>query len=162
MKRTAIAITALFFVVAACSPGEGLAEQILESQEGIDNVEINEDTGEVKIEVEGEDGDSVVIGGGDIPDGFPIDVPGGGEVQAVLQSGTDATVSLMFDVTDFDTVIAFYENWIEKTGSEVVNKFESAAPKSVAWTLEDGSSSYTISVSEAGGQTIVSLFVTKS
>lgn len=162
MKRTAIAITTLSLLVAACSPGEGLAEQILENQEGIENVEINEDTGEVKIEVEGEDGGSVVIGGGDIPDGFPIDIPGGGEVQAVLQSGTDATVSLMFDATDFDTVIAFYENWIEGTGSEVVNKFESAAPKSVAWTLEDGSSSYSISVSEAGEQTIVSLFVTES
>ena len=102
---------------------------------------------------------SVVIGGGDIPDGFPIDVPGGGEVQAVFQSDTDTTVAVMLDAADYETVIAFYENWIEKTGSDVVNKFESSAPKATVWTLEDGSSSYNISVSEAGEQTIVNLFV---
>ncbi len=159
MKRIAMAITALFVVLTACSPGEGLAEQILENQEGIENVEINEDAGEVKIEVEGEDGGSVVIGGGDIPDGFPVDMPGGGEVQAVFESDTDTTVAVMFDAADFDTVIAFYENWIEKTGSDVVNKFESSAPKATVWTLENGSDTYTISVSEAGEQTIVNLFV---
>jgi hypothetical protein len=160
MKRAAISIAFLAILTTACSPSELIAEQILEGQEGIENVEIDESTGEVKIEVEGEDGGSVVIGGGDIPDGFPIDVPSGGEVQAVLQSGTDATVSLMFDAADFDTVIAFYEDWIEKSGSDVINKFESSAPKAVAWTVEDGSASYNISVSEAGEQTIVSLFVT--
>ena len=56
MKRNTIAFTAIFLAIAACSPGGGLAEQILEGQEGIENVEIDESTGEVKIEVEGEDG----------------------------------------------------------------------------------------------------------
>ena len=159
MKRNTIAFTAIFLAIAACSPGGGLAEQILEGQEGIENVEIDESTGEVKIEVEGEDGGSISIGGGDVPEGFPIDIPPGGEVQAVLQAEDQTTVSLYFDAADFDTISAFYESWVEDSGSEVQNKFESSNPKSVAWTVETGTDTYSISISEAGDQTVVSLFV---
>ena len=160
MKRRAIALSALVLAITACSPSETIAEQILEGQ-GIDNVEIDSDTGEVRIEVEGDDGGSVVIGGGDVPSGFPIDVPGGGEVQAVLQAEGNTTVSLLYDTADFDTIAAFYESWVGSSGADVQNKFESSNPLSVAWTLEKGSDTYTISISEAGEQTIVSLFVTE-
>jgi hypothetical protein len=162
MKRTFIATTAFILVIAACSPSELIAEQILEGQEGVDNVEIDSDTGEIKIEVEGEDGGSISIGGGDVPSGFPIDIPGGGEVQAVLQAEGNTTVSLIFDSADFETISAFYESWVDGSGADVQNKFETSNPPSVAWTLEKGSDTYTISISEAGPQTIVSLFVTES
>ena len=163
MKRTAVIVSTLALLVAACSPSdvaEELAEQIAESQEGIENVEIDEDDGTIEFEIQDEEGDvTAVIGGGDIPDGFPIPVPGGGEVMAVVQQGSDTTVSIAYDSSDFGSVKDFYEDWIEGSGAEVVQKFETSAPLSVAWILEKGSASYNITVVEAGPQTMVSLLV---
>ena len=152
--------TTLALTLAACSPAT-LTEQILESQEGVGNVEIDEDDGSVKIEIEDEDGDaSVVLGGGEVPDGFPIPIADGGTVVAVMEQGSEATVSLTYDSGDFDAIKSFYEQWIDSSGFGVVNKFETSAPKSISWGLEDGDVSYNITVSEAGEDLFVNLFVT--
>jgi hypothetical protein len=151
----------LLMTLAACSPAT-LTEQILESQEGIDNIEIDEEDGTIKIEVSDEEGSgSVSIGGGDIPDGFPIPVPDGGTVMAVLEQESNFTVSLSYSSADFDAIKAFYEKWIDSSGFEVVNKFETSAPKSVSWGFENGGDTYNISVAEAGEDTFVNLFVTE-
>ncbi len=152
----------LVVTLAACSPAT-LTEQILEGQEGVDNVEIDEEDGSIKIEVsDDEGGGSVSIGGGDVPDDFPIPVADGGTVMAVMEQGSDSSVSLTYDSADFDAIKAFYEQWIGSSGFEVVNKFETSAPKSISWGLEDGDVSYNITVSEAGEETFVNLFVTTS
>ncbi len=70
-------------LLAACSPGEELTEQIAESQEGVGDVEIDEDSGEVSVE---SDEGSATFGGGELPDDFPIDMPEGGEVQSVIET----------------------------------------------------------------------------
>jgi len=152
--------TTLALTLAACSPAT-LTEQILESQEGVGNVEIDEDDGSVKIEIEDEDGDaSVVLGGGEVPDGFPIPIADGGTVVAVMEQGSEATISLTYNSAEFDAIKSFYEQWIDSSGFGVVNKFETSAPKSISWGLEDGDVSYNITVSEAGEDLFVNLFVT--
>ena len=45
--------------------------------------------------------------------------------------------------------------------AEVLNKFESSAPKTTAWALENGDDSYTVTVSEAGEETFAGLLVMK-
>ncbi|MFV1960627.1 MAG: hypothetical protein ACC658_02220 [Acidimicrobiia bacterium] len=152
----------LVVTLAACSPAS-LTEQILENQEGVGNVEINEEDGTFKIEIEDEEGDvSAVFGGGEVPDGFPIPIADGGTVAAVLEQQSDSTVSLTYDGADYDKLKAFYEEWVNSSSAEELNKFETSAPKSITWTLGDGNDSYTVQVIETGDQTTVNLFVTKS
>jgi hypothetical protein len=151
----------LVVTLAACSPAS-LTEQIIEGQEGIGDVEINEDDGTFKIEIEDEEGDvSAVIGGGDVPDGFPIPVADGGTVMAVFEQQSDSTVSISYDGADYDAIKAFYEEWVDSSGVEVLNKLEISSPKSASWSLQKGDDSYNITVAEAGEETFVSLFVTK-
>ena len=147
--------------VAACSPTT-LTEQIIEGQEGIDNIEIDEEDGTVKIEVsDDEGGGSISIGSGEVPDGFPIPVPDGGTVMAVIVQGSNGTVSLSYEGADYDNVKSFYENWIDSLGVEVVNKFESSSPKSISWGLENGDDTYNITVAESGEDTFVNLVATQ-
>ncbi len=152
----------LVVTLAACSPAS-LTEQILENQEGVGDVEINEEDGTFKIEIEDEEGNvSAVIGGGEVPSGFPIPVADGGTVSAVFEQESDSSVTISYAGADYDGVKAFYEKWVNSSNAEVLNKFESSSPKSISWTLEDGDDSYNITVAEAGEDTFVSLFVTKS
>jgi hypothetical protein len=159
-SKTITALAVLALALVACSPGEELAEQVLESEEGVGDVEIDAGSGEVRIEGEGEDGESFSIGGGEIPDGFPIDVPGGGEVQSVVEQGDEALVAVRWE-DDFDSIASFYEDWVGSHG-EVVNKTEVSEPQSVSWTVEDGNQAYAITVSDAGIFVQASLMATEN
>jgi hypothetical protein len=157
--RWGVISPALVIALAACSPA-GLTEQIIESQEGVGDVEIDEDEGTVKIEIEDEEGDaSVVFGGGEVPEGFPIPIADGGTVLQVVEVQSNSSVSLNYEVADYDRVKAFYEEWIDSTGAEQVNKFESSEPRSIMWTLQDGDNSYSVQVVEAGDLIVVNLLV---
>jgi hypothetical protein len=79
-----------------------------------------------------------------------------------MEQQSDVSVSLSYDGSDYDRVKAFYEDWIDASGFGVVNKFETSAPKSISWGLEDGDASYNITMSGASEETFVSLFVTGS
>lgn len=164
MKRNLIAFTALVFALAACSPGGTLSEQVLEGQEGIENIEIDEVTGEVKIEVEGEgdeEGGSFVIGGGEVPDDFAIDVLGGGEIEGVFQQPGSDSVSLVYSAS-FDEVKSFYENWVASSGFAETYKLESSDPKQINWALSDGeAATYSITVSEGADEVAVILITTE-
>jgi len=157
VKRSAIVMASLFLATAACSPGGTLAEQVLESQEGIENVEIDEDTGEVKIEVEGEDGGSLSVGGGEVPDDFPIPIPDGGEIRAVFETEDEANVQASYGSGDFDAIKAFYEDWSASAG-EVQGTFETSDPPTFSVTVIDGDRSYSISVAQVGDEVIVNAF----
>jgi hypothetical protein len=107
-------------VLGACSGGE-IAEEVIENQEGVQDVDIDEDSGEINIDT---DDGSATFGGGEIPDGFPIDVPDGGEVQAVIESDGGASVTIVYPGND--------------SGMEVANRTESSNPSVVAWILTTG------------------------
>ena len=165
MKRAAISIAFLAILTTACSPSELIAEQILEGQEGIENVEIDESTGEIKIEIEGEDGEeggSVAIGGGEVPDDFPIPLPAGGEVVAVFEQGEESSVQIYYDSSSFEDIKSFFEEWSQNAGDEVAGTFETSQPPSFSVTVLDGERSYNVSVSELPDQVIVTVIVGSS
>ncbi len=155
-RRLVLIVAAMgLIVLGACSGGD-LAEQIIENQEGVGDVEIDEDTGEVSVETE--DG-SAVIGGGEIPAGFPIAVPDGGDVQAVFEQ--EGTYSISINYPDgFDDIVDFYTGWIEAQGIEVVNRTESSTPKAVAWTLQEGETGYSITVADIGDGSVQLTLIT--
>lgn len=132
-------------VLGACSGGD-IAEQIIEQQEGVGDVEIDEDTGEVSIETE--DG-SAVIGGGEIPADLPVPVPDGGTVQAVFQQDAGYSVSVQYS-GGFDDIVDFYADWIDSQGLEVANRTDSSEPNAVSWALTEGTASYSINVLDMG------------
>ena len=147
-------------VLTACSGGK-VAERIIEGQEGVGNVEISEDDGTVEMEIETEDGDaSIVIGGGELPKDFPIDVPGGGTIQSVMEAEGSASVSFEYGESEFASVVAFYESWVSNSGATVMSKTEVSSPQIVSWLLDSGDLMYNIVITEGAGQTFVTLFVT--
>jgi len=129
--RTMLLVAALALVVAACgSASETIAEQIAESNDGISDVDIDDDT--VSFNVETDDGGEaqVVIGGGEIPDDFPAPVPPGGTVGFTsFQSAGDgslALVAITYPADQFDSLAATYELWLSSEGY-VVSKSETTA-----------------------------------
>ncbi len=56
MRRVVLASVVLTMVLAAC--GTAITEQLIESQEGVGNVEIDENSGSVVIEFEDEEGET--------------------------------------------------------------------------------------------------------
>lgn len=118
MKKLLLVIAALALIVAACGGSDDsgdLAENILESQDGVNDVDVDSDTGEVSIET---DDGSISIGGGDLPDALEIDVPDGGKVLASFTSDDSVSVTLEYADADFDDVVAFYDSWTTVQGGE--------------------------------------------
>lgn len=113
-------------------------------------MEIDEDSGQIEIET---DDGSVVLGGGDLPDGFPISVPDGGNVQSVLQSDEGTGVSISYS-SDFDEVKGFFQDWIDSNIDEVDSTIESSSPPSISWAMRDGDLIYFIRVMDAGDGTV--------
>jgi len=120
MKRIVIVVAALALVLAACQSiseniAENITEKALEGVEGVGDVNIDTDSGQVSIETE--DG-AVTIGGGEIPDGFAIPAPDGYKVTSVFENDESAAVSLAYGGGDFDAIVAFYDDWTASQSSE--------------------------------------------
>lgn len=155
-RRLLTVIGVLALLLGACSPAE-VAERIAESQEGVGDVEIDEDSGEVSVET---DEGSMTVGGGEVPDGFPIDLPGGGEVVAVIDAENSTTLSIEYD-DSFDSVAGFFEDWVDSSGLEVEFKSETSDPEVVSWSLATGNDEYySITVGEEIGSGKVSVLIT--
>lgn len=108
MKRL-IVIAVVAVAAAACSSqSDTLAENIAENVEGVNDVDINSDTGEIKIET---DEESIAIGGGDIPDDFWISLPSGYSVNAVLETAEGSSVSVMYSRDRFDELSLYFNDW---------------------------------------------------
>lgn len=156
----------LMLVVAACG-GDSPAEQLLESQEGVDDVDLDGDNlsftvtdddgntvsvsgDEDSLTITDEDGDSVaVFGGGDIPDDFPIPTPPGFDVQSVVETPGGSIVILEYASDDYsyEELVAFYDDFSGGDGITITGKLVSeATPMSVSWFLQLGDAQYTIGV----------------
>lgn len=123
-------------------------------------VQIDENSGSVVIEVEDEEGGgSAVIGGGEVPADFPIPVPDGGTVVAVFTQDSDATVTLTYPASEYDSLVATYQAFVDGTGGEV-NTFTSSNPASITWTATADDAAYNISVTE--GDPDVTVFLVSS
>lgn len=156
MGRSVVGVVGVAMLLAACG-GTNVAEQIIESQDGVGNIEIDENSGSIVIE--DEEGDvSAVIGGGDLPADFPVPVPSGGTVMAVVTTGDDESASITYPSSEYNAIKDFYENWATSTG-EILNTFESSSPEAKSWSLQDGDKTYSVSVADTGSETFVSIVV---
>lgn len=116
MRRLAIGLVAGALVLTACqAASETLTEQALEQIDGVDGVDIDVDSGEVSLET---DEGKVTVGGGEIPDNFGIPLPDGYEVMSVFTSGEAANVTLSYAGADYDTIVAFFEDWTSSESEE--------------------------------------------
>ena len=149
-------VIALVVAVAACggqSAEEALLEQILESGdngitdldidtdnggfnisvEGEDGQDINitsqDDDGSFNMTIEGEDGETFTFGGGEVPDGMQTPIPDGGSVTGSYTSDSDRSVSLEYDRSMFDELVAVYD---AAFGGDDVSRSESS------YTTDDG------------------------
>ena len=167
--RSVAAAVGLMLFIASCGGGNAV-EGLLESQEGIDNVEFDEGEGSFTITddegntlsvtqddesltVVGDDGETAaVFGGGEVPDGFPIPILPGGTVQSVIETPQGALVILEFSTADFDydTLVAFYEAFSNESGVTVVGSVKSeTTPKLATWSLEEGDATLSIVITDA-------------
>lgn len=109
-------VVAVGLVVTACSSaGEELSEQILESASGVEDVEIDEDTGQVSVET---DEGSFSIGGGEVPSDFPFPFPAGYEVASVFEADTGSSVVVMYSYDRYDELASYVDDWTAGTGDE--------------------------------------------
>lgn len=166
--RKVIVSAALVLVLAACG-GNDLAE-ILESQEGISDVNVDESgtsftvtddqgntlsvTGdEDSLTITGEDGETLgSFGTGEIPDDFPIPMPPGSNVQSVIETGGGTLLIVEYSVGDYtyDELLAFYDEFSTTEGIVVTGKLEMKDdPESVSWFLDADGDAYSISVHQA-------------
>jgi len=144
IRVSAAGVIAFALLTAACGDAaEVLNEQLLENIEGVENVEINEDDGTFEVTIE-EDGETITIGGGDIPEGLTVPVANGGQVVAAASSDTDISVSLIYPGDRFDELVAQYQSWADDSSQEV-DKAESTYEsdgteiRNATWTTDDGS-----------------------
>jgi hypothetical protein len=165
MLRNAVVFAAMTLMIAACSGGDiagNIAEEVLEGQEGVGDVEINENNGSVQIEVEDEDGEgSVVIGGGEVPADFPLPVPDGGTVAMSISSEEGASLTMTYPLSDYDSLVSTYQSFVDGTGGDVTT-MESSDPRSKTWSVTTETESYYITVSESDPDAVVSLIVGSS
>ena len=167
--RAIVAVIGLTLVVASCGGGNTV-EGLLESQEGIDNVEFNEGEGSFTItddegntmSVSGDDESltitddegetAAVFGGGEVPDGFPIPIMDGGTVQSVIETPQGALVIVEFPIADFDydSLVAFYEDFSEGPGIAVTGSTKiETAPRFTTLSLEKGDARFSIVITDA-------------
>jgi hypothetical protein len=148
-----VLLAAMTLALSACSGGDiagNIAEEVLEGQEGVGDVEIDENNGSIVIEVEDEDGGgSAVIGGGDVPADFPIPVPDGGTVNFSSTAEEGSTFNITYPVSEYDSLVATYQSFADGVGGDVTT-YNTTNPKSQTWLVSTDSESYSISVTESG------------
>ncbi len=152
MRRIAIVFVVFALVLTACqSVSENIAESItekaLDSVDGVDGVDINVDTGEVSIETEDV---TIRIGGGEIPDGFPIPAPDGGTVLSVFESEGNANVTLSYPGGNFDEVVGYYDEWTDSQPTEWEKSSNTVSTeegdiKNASWGASEGGGFITVS-----------------
>lgn len=152
MKRMAIGFVALTLVLTACQSAaenlaENITEQIAEQVDGVGDVDIDLDSGQISLETE--DG-AITIGGGEMPDGFAIPAPDGYKVTSVFTNDESASVSLAYAGADFDKLVTFYDDWTASQSSEWSKSTSSISGdegtiNSTSWFDDEGSGFINIS-----------------
>jgi hypothetical protein len=159
-RRTIVLLSAMTLALSACSGEDiagNIAEEVLENQEGVGDVEIDENNGSIVIEVEDEDGGgSAVIGGGDVPDDFPIPVPDGGSVNFSSSNEQGTSLNITYPVSEYESLVATYQTFADGVGGDVTT-YNTTNPNSQTWLVSTETESYSISVTESGSDANVFL-----
>jgi hypothetical protein len=188
-------VAALVLVMAACggkSAEEALLEEILEnSGEDISDIDINTDSGDLNLSIEGEDGEDIsitgsgdddefeitvegedggtlTIGGGDIPEALQLPVADGGKVTTSFSTETEVSVSLSYDGDQFDQLVAFYDSQLDPDSDDVDRNetsftTEDGTFRNVYWSGEGGNWVVTVGdcIGLEPGSTCVTLLQTE-
>lgn len=148
MRRVGLAL--LVVLATACGAiGENLAEEMIEQSAEAGGGDVNidiDDEGQVSMSGSGPEGEQfdMTMGGGEIPDDFPIPVMDGGTVIAVnsMSSGDESStgVSIEYPADAFDQLVDFYQDYVDGLGNEDIQRSESSTAefKSVSWFSNDG------------------------
>ncbi len=147
MNRRLLTLLAVLAILAAGCGSDTIAEQIIESNDGITDVNIDDD--EVTIEFDDEEGGgSLTFGGGEIPDGLPIPVPGGGTVQTSFEQSGSYAVGLAYPGEDFDDLAEFYGDWVASQDAQNVSTSSTTNPRSQSWFGERADGEFIITLVE--------------
>jgi len=149
VRRLALLVLAPLLVVVACSSATDVAiERIAEVDESISDVAL--DDGEITIDFDdSEGGGSLTVGGGDIPDDFPIPVPAGGVVESSFGQADTFGLFVRYPRPDYDTLYAFYEQWVDEHADTVLAKTETADPRTDGWIGEIDGANFGVSLMES-------------
>lgn len=116
MRRLLVVAAMLAVVAGGCaSAAEELTEQIAENAAGVDNLEVDTESGEVSFDT---DDGSVSIGGGDLPEGLPFQPPSGGDVVMSLVSDETIAVQLTYDIDRYDELDAAVTSYTDSADDE--------------------------------------------
>lgn len=180
IKMLTATTAALMLVIAGCggnSVEDKIAEQIAESNDGVSNVDIDSDSGdfnmtiegddgetinvtgsgddeEFNMTIEGEDGETMTIGGGEIPDGMATPVPDGGDVVSSMTASGMISVAIEYPASMFDELVDMYDGIFS---GDDVQRFETSSSsdggtqKVVTWASADGSAQVTVADCESMG-----------
>ncbi|MEA3511146.1 MAG: hypothetical protein U9R51_06900 [Actinomycetota bacterium] len=149
MKKLASFALATAITVAACSTASDIAmERIVESDESISGVAI--DDGEITVEFdESEGGGSLTVGGGEIPDGFPLPVPDGGVIESSFGQGGTFGLFVRYPRSEYEALYSFYEQWVDENADTVLANTKTADPRTDGWIGEIGDASFGASLIES-------------
>lgn len=144
MRRVAIVVLGVLVLAACGSATEELTEQLIESETGAevefdgDSMVIESEDGEGSLTIEddgdgvtisgsGDDGEDVTIemGGAEVPEDFPMPIFDPSEVTIVstfaVGDESSFSVTLEIDPGDAEEALAFYLDWFEAEGMEVMS-----------------------------------------
>ena len=140
MKQLAV-VAIMAMIVAGCSSAsDELSEQIVESVSGVDNLDIDEESGEVSFETEQ---GSFSIGGGEVPADFLFPFPDGYQVSSSLISDAGSSVVVQYPKERFDELQAYVDDWTAsqggewQTGSSQFTSAEGKEIRSANWFRDD-------------------------
>lgn len=97
--------------------GEDMSINI-ESEEGDVSIDVSGDDEEMTIEMETEDGTVSIGVGTELPDELEIPVPDGGDVMTSFVADDGVSVALTYDLSRFDELTGFYDDWTGSSGDE--------------------------------------------
>ena len=99
---------------------------------------------------------TAVFGGGEVPDDFPVPVPSGGDVQAVMESPAGTTLTIFYPVSEFDSLLAFYEDWVNGVGGEVTTF---SGDDLTNWSVQTADQIYNVAVANNDTEASVAIIV---
>lgn len=139
---------------------ETATEKVLEGAPGAKDIEINGD----EVSIVGDDGQTINIGGDELPADFPSQVPvySGATVSSSFSSGNESegVWTVTFTSTDpVDTVNAFFKDALAKNGWETTYSY--SLDESFGYTAKQADLSVTVTVS-AGDNNETSIFISAS
>ena len=164
MRRGSVLVV-IALLAAACgnvaeNVVERVAENAMESEGGGDvDVDLDDDGGSVRIQTdEGEI--SIDAGsGGEVPDGFEMPVPDGGEVVGTMSfsaaDGSRTSVTLEYPPSALDDLVETYEEYFDSFEGSFSSQSSDSGSQFWSWGTADGA--VTAAISAYDGDDYVTL-----